>query len=549
MTRLFRLLLSLLGKGGLLKYIFLGLLSGVTTFLFINFATKAVGFIMAGHFADKRLQYTAIFASIIILFVFVRRILSLGIIRLSQSLFWDIRRQILQSVLQSNYRQLLEKKADIQAAMTNDVGLLTTVSLSAIGFFTASILAVASLVYLASISFALFLITLVVALAGSAVYHYSSMKNNQRFKNARMLEKDFFRNMYTILDGFKEIYIEPKKGKAVYDEKIKLISENAYTNNVAAFTGFLNNQIIGQVLFYILIAAILLIFGFVLNIQPHNIVSFVFTLLYLLGALETILTTIPILARAKISSDRLLDLTEDLEINNSKNRIPQKYIQKEEFDSIVIKDLQFQYGLQSQDFTMGPVHFNIRKGEAVFIYGGNGSGKTTFIQALTGLQISTTGEIQLNGTVITNDTYPEYRAAFAVVFSDFYLFKEMFGLHNLNSGKCDYYLQLFELEGKVRLEGKCFSTIDLSMGQRKRLALIACLLENKPLLVLDEWAADQDPWFRKKFYTEIIPLLKQEGFTIIAITHDDKYYHCADRVYKMEYGRLSEKRIGEYALG
>jgi putative ATP-binding cassette transporter len=102
---------------------------------------------------------------------------------------------------------------------------------------------------------------------------------------------------------------------------------------------------------------------------------------------------------------------------------------------------------------------------------------------------------------------------------------------------------MFELEGKVKIEGNTFSTTDLSTGQRKRLALIAALLEEKPVLVMDEWAADQDPYFRKKFYTEILPLLKQEDITIIAITHDDKYYNCADRLYKMDYGKLKEESI------
>jgi cyclic peptide transporter len=548
MLRLLKSVLSLLGKRGLVKYMFLGLLSGCCSFLFINFVTKAVGFIIADRFAGMRLQYTAIFASTILLFVVVRRTLALGIIRLSQALFWNMRRQILSSVLNANYRQLCGKKMEIQAAMTNDVSVLTSASLSIIDFFTASILAVASLAYLASISVLLFLVTLVVASAGTIVYHYGSLKNSRRFEYARKLERSFFKNMHAILDGFKEIYMEPKKGQAIYDEKIKLISQDANKNNVAAFTGFLNNQITGQILFYVLISTILIFFSFAIKIKPKDIVSFVFTLLYLLGALETIMTAIPGLARAKVSSDHLLDLTADLNANNSRNSTPQRHIKKGDLESIRIKNLEFEYGDQEQDFRIGPVDFDVRKGEIIFIYGGNGSGKTTFIWAIMGLEVPTAGEIRLNDIIVTDMNYPEYRTAFAVVFSDFHLFSELYGLKHPDPGKFDHYLRLFELEGKVKLEGNCFSTTDLSMGQRKRLALIACLLEEKAVLILDEWAADQDPHFRKKFYTEIIPWLKKEGITVIAITHDDKYYHCADRVYKMEFGKLAEKFIGEYAL-
>jgi putative ATP-binding cassette transporter len=132
---------------------------------------------------------------------------------------------------------------------------------------------------------------------------------------------------------------------------------------------------------------------------------------------------------------------------------------------------------------------------------------------------------------------------FAVVFSNFFLFDELACADNCDMEKFKRYLQVFELEGKVELQDGRFSTTDLSTGQRKRLALIAALLEEKPVLVLDEWAADQDPHFREKFYMDIIPLLKKEGITLIAITHDDKYYHCADKLFRMDYGKLRMERM------
>ena len=170
----------------------------------------------------------------------------------------------------------------------------------------------------------------------------------------------------------------------------------------------------------------------------------------------------------------------------------------------------------------------------------------TLALAILGLCFPSAGEIKLNGVLIRNDNYPEYRTAFSAVFSDFYLFDEILLSDNFSMVRWNYYIQLFEMEGKVKLEGMRLSTLELSTGQRKRLALIVTLLEEKPVLVIDEWAADQDPYFRKKFYTEIIPLLKKDGVTIIAITHDDKYYYCADKLYKMNYGKLVEERVNIY---
>ncbi len=71
--------------------------------------------------------------------------------------------------------------------------------------------------------------------------------------------------------------------------------------------------------------------------------------------------------------------------------------------------------------------------------------------------------------------------------------------------------------------------------------MIIALLENRPLLLLDEWTADQDPQFRLFFYTQLLPKLKSQGKTIVLINHDDRYFSTADRVIKMEYGQIIEQ--------
>jgi putative ATP-binding cassette transporter len=546
MKRLLKIIIPQIGNIRLLKYIFLGILSGLWSFLFVNLITQVISLIMAGNFKSISKEYIAVFAFVILLFVWTRKIISSAIINISQKLFWSLRKQILSLVLKANYQQLSGQRTEIYSAIVNDVQTLTQASMNIINFFTSIIVGIACLIYLASLSLILFSITLATALLGMIIYHFSSKKNIRDFEKSRNLENNFLESFNAILNGFKEIYMEPKKGRAIYDHKINMIANDTYKINVSALTGFLNNQITGQILFNILISSILLFFSIVLEIKTSDTVSFVFILLYLLSSIEAIMIMLPGLVRARISANHLVDLKSELEAAHFNNSIPEKYVSKDKFEEVTVKNLEFSYGELDQSFSIGPINFDIQKAEVVFIYGGNGSGKTTFVHSVLGLCLPSAGEIRLNGTIINKDNYPIYRTLFSVVFSDFYLFNELLGVDHFDMKKWNYYLNLFEIEGKVKIENMRFSTIDLSTGQRKRLALIVSLMEEKPILVIDEWAADQDPYFRKKFYTEIIPVLKRNGISIIAITHDDKYYHCADRLYKMEDGKLIQENIKVY---
>lgn len=546
MKRLFKFILPQVGRSRLLKYIFLGILSGLWSFLFVNLVTQVVSLIMAGNFKSISKEYIIIFASVILLFIWTRKTISSAIIEISQKLFWDLRKQILSLALKANYQQFSNQKVEINSAIVNDVQILTQASLNIINFLTSAIVAIACLIYLASISFILFSITLAIALFGIIIYHFSSGKNIRDFEKVRNLENDFLVNLNAILNGFKEIYMEPKKGKSIYDHQISKIANDSYKKNIAAFTGFLNNQISGQILFYILISSILLFFSIVLEIKAEETVSFIFILLYVLNSIEAVMLLLPGLMRARISANHMMDLKNKLEETNFSNPIPEKYTSKDQFEQLTVRNLEFSYKKLDQPFSIGPISFDIRKAEVVFIYGGNGSGKTTFVHSILGLCLPVEGEIRLNGIIINKDNYPFYKTLFAVVFSDFYLFDQLLYIDHFDLEKWNYYLKLFEIEDKIKMEGMHFSTTDLSTGQRKRLALIASLMEQKPILVIDEWAADQDPYFRMKFYMEIVPLLKKDGITIIAITHDDKYYHCADKLYKMEEGKLIEESIKVY---
>ena len=199
----------------------------------------------------------------------------------------------------------------------------------------------------------------------------------------------------------------------------------------------------------------------------------------------------------------------------------------------------YQSGEADHLFTVGPINLTLESGELIFIVGGNGSGKSTLAKLITGLYIPESGELRLDGNPITDANREWYRQHFSTVFSDFYLFERLISSEDLTlDAQAQKYLKKLELDRKVSVQDGQISTTALSQGQRKRLALLTAYLDDRPIYLFDEWAADQDPLFREIFYTQLLSELKQRGKTVLVISHDDHYFHVADRIIKLDYGRI-----------
>jgi putative ATP-binding cassette transporter len=202
--------------------------------------------------------------------------------------------------------------------------------------------------------------------------------------------------------------------------------------------------------------------------------------------------------------------------------------------------------LPEKGFQLGPINLTLKPGQLVFIIGGNGSGKSTLAKVITGLYEPQSGEIYLNNKLITETNLEWYRQHFSAIFSDFYLFDSYLGFNDPNlDQKILNYLHLLKLAHKVQVKNGVLSTINLSFGQRKRLALLNVYLENRPIYLFDEWAADQEPEFREFFYQHLLKELKEQGKIVIVITHDDRYFHLADHLIKLDYGQVEFNRTCE----
>jgi len=259
---------------------------------------------------------------------------------------------------------------------------------------------------------------------------------------------------------------------------------------------------------------------------------------------------VPGFTQAQISLKRLQELglslkvdKPEVELNGNGNGNGNGHHAKSNapvWKSLQLKGVTHSYRRENEDsnFTLGPIDLTFQPGDLCFLVGGNGSGKSTLAKLLTGLYIPESGEVELSGQIVDDKSRDNYRELFTAVFSDFYLFDRIPGGTEADlDAQAKEYLKQFQLSEKVKVQSGLLSTPGLSQGQRKRLALLTAYLEDRPFYVFDEWAADQDPYFKNVFYTQLLPELKSRGKTVLVISHDDRYYHIADRIIKLDYGR------------
>ena len=253
MKQLLKILLPALKKKTIAKYFFIGMVSGLTNFFFINAVTWVIQKIISGEYTTVKKEYILLFLAIILIYIWTRRTLSLFIIRTSMAITWKFRIQILSLVINANYEQLFNQKPRIQAAILSDVNTLTNAAIGVIGFVISFIMAISCMIYLASVSFMLFCITLLISLAGVGIYFFTSKSSLKNLEKSRNLEDVFQANLNSILNGIKEINISPEKGRFLFEKRLLPNANESFHFDTTAITGFLNNQLLGQILFFMLI--------------------------------------------------------------------------------------------------------------------------------------------------------------------------------------------------------------------------------------------------------------------------------------------------------
>jgi putative ATP-binding cassette transporter len=338
--------------------------------------------------------------------------------------------------------------------------------------------------------------------------------------------------------GNKELKMHKARRQEFFDVLFEETASSLRDYNLASVKLYTAAATWGQTLVFVLVGLVIFAVPTLQKVDSALLVACTLTILYLMTPLQFVMNNMPILSRATVSLRKIkelgIQLTEIEEEAATQNRMPNPGWKNLEFEGVT-----HAYGREGEtsSFVLGPLNVSLSRGELLFVTGGNGSGKTTFIKLLTGLYVPETGRISLDDCPITDNNREDYREYFSAVFSDFYLFEELLGLTDVNNRSSEY-LERLKLSHKVKIQEGKLSTTDLSQGQRKRLALLTAYLEDRLIYIFDEWAADQDPYFKRIFYLELLPELKQRGKTVVTVTHDDKYFDVADRILKFEEGQL-----------
>ena len=399
---------------------------------------------------------------------------------------------------------------------------------------------VASALYIGYLSILAFVVTLVFFGAAAYFYRRSYVDAEGLWKAATASESSFRVSLDHLLSGFREVKLNARRSEDLFDNFIAVRSHAVETLKVESGRGFNRGQTISDVFFYALMGAI--VFAIPHYLSDASVPSKItLVIVFSSGAIGSIIRTLPMVARANVAIESLEQLVRDLAA--ASRAVPDASIQQNValVDGLAGRALTYTYADPSGGaaFTVGPCDFDLKAGETVFIVGGNGSGKSTFIKLLTALYESDSGSIRWDGEQVTAANVGAYFGLFTVIFSDFHLFDRLYGIDPVDTTALRRLLFEMQLDHKVSFSDGRFSTTDLSSGQRKRLAMVVARLENRPVCVFDEWAAEQDPEFRKHYYEVLLPQLKAEGRTVVAITHDERYFHVADKVIWMEEGRIA----------
>lgn len=470
----------------------------------------------------------------------------IGTNHVGQHIIAKLRKELGEKVLAAPIDQIERFRSHrLIPVLTHDVDTISDFAFAFAPLAISLTVTLGCLGYLAMLSWPMFLMMLVAIVIGSLVQFYAQSLGLRGFEAARDAEDELQKNYNAIAEGAKELRIHRPRRNRMFNRGIVQTADFICATQVKAINTFVIAKTFGSMLFFVVIGLALALQAFWPSNDKAVMSGFVLVLLYMKGPLEHLIGTLPIVSKARIAFARIAELSRQFSSPEPHLLLTAAPPQQRDIQTLELVDVAYTFPPVGDQppFRLGPVNLSIEQGEIIFIVGENGCGKTTLIKLLLGLYAPQQGRIELDGQAISHVSRDDYRQLFTTIFADYYLFEDVIQADQELPAQADKYLRRLEIAHKVSVQDGRFTTTDLSTGQRKRLALINAWVEGRPVLVFDEWAADQDPTFRRIFYTELLPDLKQLGKTIIVISHDDRYFDSADQLVRMEAGKVMSERV------
>lgn len=491
-------------------------------------------------------KLAVVFIGLCIVVPATRIVSELLLLHLGQQSIYDLRMRMCRRILSVPLLHLERiGSARLHSILTGDILTIAgAVGLMPVLFINVSIFA-GCLVYLGFLSWKVLLGVLVFIVAGIAGYQLPVARAMAHFRQSILVRDTLYAGFRALTEGSKELKLHYRRRESFVNQSLHDAAMGHRRLLIQGQTLYTVASSWGQLLAFAVIG--LVIFGVPLYApglaSAETLTGFSLALLFVTAPLQLVMNLVPNLGQADAALRRVEEMGLDLTRHAAGEQTAVPPAEGGTWTSLDLVGVSHAYQRQGEDrdFVLGPIDLRLEPGELVFLVGGNGSGKTTLAKVLVGLYPPESGHIRFNGEAVADANREQYRQHFSVVFADFFLFERLLGLesHEIDE-RALHYLTELQIAHKVKVDRGTLSTTDLSQGQRKRLALLTAYLEDRPIYVFDEWAADQDPYFKDVFYLHLLPELKRRGKTIVVISHDDRYYHLGDRVLKLEDGRLSQ---------
>jgi putative pyoverdin transport system ATP-binding/permease protein len=513
-----------------------GFLSGTASAGLIALISHAVSY----QSSSSTMTFISGFIGVSVVALITSIISQVMLIRLSHQAVFHLRMHLIRQILASELSHLEQLgNPRLLATLTEDVQAITS-AVYILPLLCIDLAIVAGcLFYITWLSWAALLLVLALLAVAILTCYRLLNRGDKWLALAREEEDHLFKHFRSTTEGIKELKSHYQRQHMFLAQEVEVTAAKFRRYNIRGLTLFASASSLGKLLFFFATGFVLFALPKLILLPPEAISGYVLAFIYLIVPMENINNSFPFISQANIALRKIEALGLSLSDRPELSAVPPPILTQ--WQSLEFREVIYPYRRSPEDspFVLGELNLTFQPGELVFIVGGNGCGKSTFAKVLTGLYIPQSGAIVIDGQQITSQNRQWYRQHFASVFSDFFLFERLFGLEQISLDHlAKDYLSKLQLDHKVTISEGRLSTTALSQGQRKRLALLTACLEDRPIYLFDEWAADQDPVFKELFYTQFLLDLKEQGKTIFVISHDDHYFYLADRLIKLDSGKV-----------